>query len=101
MFDPSIFLGTFEAHGMATRATRTQVVDDMGFIVGFVTPEQLILGDSVHTALIEIEYATADAPPLSLGTALTIGGRSYRINQQPRKQGDGTFSRASLEESRA
>lgn len=101
MFDASIFLSAFEAHGMATRATRTQVVGDTGFIVGFVEPEQLILGDSVHTALIEIEYATTDAPSLTLGTALTIAGKAYRINQQPRKQGDGTFSRASLEEARA
>ncbi len=100
MFDPSIFLGAFEAHGLATRATRTQVQGDTGFVVGFVEPEQLILGDSVQTSAIEIEYATVDAPALALGTALTIGGGVYRINQQPRKQGDGTFSRASLEEDR-
>ncbi len=100
MFDASILLGVFEAHGMATRAYRTQVANDMGFIVGFVTPEQLILGDSVHTAQIEIEYATADVPVLTMGTALTIGSATYRVNQQPRKQGDGIFSRASLEEVR-
>lgn len=100
MFDASILLSTFEAHGMAMRAYRTQVANDMGFIVGFVTPEQLILGDSVHTAQIEIEYATTDAPALAMGTALTIGSTTYRVNQQPRKQGDGTFSRASVEEAR-
>lgn len=100
MFDASILLGVFEAHGMATRAYRTQVANDTGFIVGFVAPEQLILGDSVHTAQIEIEYATADVPALTMGTALTIGGATYRVNQQPRKQGDGIFSRASLEEVR-
>ncbi len=101
MFDASLLLSAFEAHGIATRAYRMQVADDAGFIVGFVTPEQLILGDSVHTALIEIEYATTDAPALTMGTALTIGDATYRVNQQPRKQGDGTFSRASLEEARA
>ena len=100
MFDAHGFLATFEAHGMTTRAYRTQVANDMGFIVGFVTPEQLILGDSVHTAQIEIEYATADVPVLTMGTALTIGSATYRVNQQPRKQGDGIFSRASLEEVR-
>lgn len=101
MFDASMLLNTFEAHGMATRAYRMGVANDAGFIVGFVTPEQLILGDSVHTALVEIEYATADAPALTIGAALTIGSTTYRVNQQPRKQGDGTFSRASLEEARS
>ena len=101
MFDPSIFLPVFEAHNMALRATRTQVPGDVGFIVGFVQPEQFILGDSVHTAQQEIEYATVDAPALALGTALTIGGVVYRVNQQPRLQGDGTFSRAALEVARA
>lgn len=86
---------------MALRATRTQVPGDEGFVVGFVQPEQLILGDSVHTAQQEIEYATTDAPALALGTALTIGGVVYRVNQQPRLQGDGTFSRAALEIARA
>ncbi len=101
MFDPSVFLAAFESHGLALRALRTQVPGDVGFVVGFVQPEQLILGDSVHTAALEIEYATTDAPTLPLGTALTIGGVTYRVNQQPRKQGDGTFSRAALEVARA
>ncbi len=90
----------FEAHGLAPRATRTLVPGDVGFVVGFVQPEQLILGDSVQTAQIEIEYATADAT-LTVGTSLTINGAQYRVNQPPRQQGDGTFTRASLEVQRA
>ena len=101
MFDPAVFMSAFEAHGLALRAVRTQVPGDVGFVVGFVQPEQLILGDSVHSAALEIEYITADAPALPPGTALTINSVVYRVNQQPRKQGDGTFSRAPLEVSRA
>ncbi|HCY17174.1 MAG TPA: hypothetical protein DHV21_14570 [Curvibacter sp.] len=101
MFDPSIFMGVFEAHGLATRAVRTAVPGDTGFVVGFVRPEDLILGEAVHTAQIEIEYATADAPALAVGESLTIGGTAYRVQNAPRKQGDGTFSRAALQEARA
>lgn len=86
---------------MATRATRPGIPGDAGFVVGFVQPEQLILGDTVHTAALEIEYTTMDAPSLDNGTALLISGKTYRINNKPRKQGDGTFTRAALEESRA
>jgi len=100
MFDPAGFFATFEAHGLATRAVRTQVPGDMGFIVGFVQPEELVFGDTVQTAQFAIEYTTADAPALAVGTALTIGGTVYRVNQPPRKQGDGTFTRAQLEVAR-
>ncbi|MFZ3141150.1 head-tail joining protein [Polaromonas sp.] len=92
---------TFEDHGMATRAIRASAPAGPGFIVGFMRPEQLILGDSVHTAQIEIEYATVDAPSLALGEMLTIGAKQYRVHNVPRKQGDGTFTRAELEEARA
>lgn len=101
MFDPAGFLAVFEAHGLATRAYRIQVPGDKGFVVGFVQPEQLLLGDAVQSAQFEIEYTTTDAPALALGTVLSIGGRRYRVNQPPRKQGDGTFTRAALEEQRA
>lgn len=101
MFDASSFMAVFEAHGMATRAIRASAPAGPGFVVGFVQPEQLILGDSVHTAQIEIEYTTADAPTLALGEGLIISGTLYRVHNVPRKQGDGTFSRAELEESRA
>lgn len=86
---------------MATRAILASAPAGPGFVVGFVQPDQLILGDSVHTAKIEIEYATADAPSLAAGNALTIGATQYRVHNVPRKQGDGTFSRAELEEARA
>ncbi len=115
MFDASTFMSAFEAHGMALRAYRVQVPYDEGFVVGFVQPEQLILGDAVQTSQLEIEYASADAPALvggsvlslndqlslALGTELLIDETYYRINQPPRKLGDGTFSRASVEVSRA
>ncbi|MGV0960115.1 MAG: head-tail joining protein [Limnohabitans sp.] len=101
MFDLVGFFATFEAHGLATRAFRAQVPGDMGFIVGFVQPDEMLFGEQVQTALFAIEYTTADAPALALGTSLTIDGKQYRVNQQPRKQGDGTFSRAALEEQRA
>ena len=101
MFDPQGFMGVFEAHGLAPRATRTQVPGDTGFVVGFVQPEQLLFGDAVQTAQFEIEYTTTDAPALPLGTALSIGGTVYRVTQPPRKQGDGTFTRAALEVQRA
>lgn len=101
MFDPLGFLAQFEAHGLATRATRTQVPGDVGFVVGFVQPEQLLFGDAVQTAQFEVEYTTTDAPTLALGTALSIGGVVYRVNQVPRRQGDGTFTRAALEVLRA
>lgn len=100
VFDTSIFMPTFEAHGLAVRATRTRVPGDAGFVVGFVQPEQLILADAVHTAQIEIEYTTAEAPALVPGTELTIKGVVYRVNQAPRKQGDGTYTRAALEQAR-
>lgn len=102
MFDTSVFMAAFEAHGMATRAVRVGApAGDAGFIVGFQRPEQLILGDAVHTAQIEIEYTTADAPDLAPGDGLTIDGTQYRVRAIPRKEGDGTFSRTELEESRA
>ena len=101
MFDPAGFLATFEAHGLATRAYRTHVFGDEGFVVGFVQPEQQLFGDAVQTAQFEIEYTTRDAPALALGTALSINGQVYRVNQVPRKQGDGTFTRAALELQRA
>jgi hypothetical protein len=100
MFDPHDFLATFEAHGLATRAVRTQVPGDMGFIVGFVQPDEMLFGDAVQTAQFAIEYTTADAPSLALGPALNIDGTAYRVNQPPRKQGDGTFTRAALEVAR-
>ena len=59
MFDPAGFLAVFEAHGLATRAVRTQVPGDMGFIVGFVQPDEVLFGDSVQTAQFAIEYTTA------------------------------------------
>lgn len=86
---------------MATRAVREWPASDLGFVVGFVQPEQLILGDSVQTSQIQIEYATTDAPNLALGERLTIGATQYRVHNVPRKQGDGTFTHAELEESRA
>jgi len=102
MFDASFFMAAFEDHGMATRAVRrTAPPGSTGFVVGFTRPEQLILGDAVQTAQFEIEYATADAPDLALGEGLTISGTLYRVNNVPRKQGDGTFTRAELEEARA
>jgi hypothetical protein len=101
MFDPVGFLAHFEAHGLAQRATRTLVPGDTGFIVGFVQPEELLFGDAVHTAQFEIEYTTLDAPALALGTALSIDGKVYRVTQAPRRQGDGTFTRAALELQRA
>ena len=101
MFDPVGFLAQFEAHGLATRATRTLVPGDVGFVVGFVQPEEPLFGDSAHTAQFEVEYTTTDAPTLALGTALTIDGQVYRVTQAPRKQGDGTFTRAALELQRA
>lgn len=101
MFDASIFMSAFEDHGLATRAIRASAPAGPGFVVGFVQPEQLILGDSVHTAHIEIEYATADAPNVAAGEGLTIRAVQYRVHNIPRKQGDGTFTRAELEEMRA
>ena len=101
MFDPQGFMATFEAHGLAQRATRTQVPGDLGFVVGFVQPDEMLFTDAVQTAQIAIEYTTADAPALAVGTSLTIDGSVYRVNQPPRKQGDGTFSRAALEVQRA
>ncbi len=101
MFDPLGFLAVFEAHGLATRAVRTQVPGDMGFIVGFVQPDEVLFGDSVQTAQLAIEYTTADAPALAMGASLSISGTVYRVNQPPRLQGDGTFSRAALEVARA
>lgn len=101
MFDPQGFMAAFEAHGLATRATRTQVPGDVGFVVGFVQPDELLFNDAVQTAQTAIEYTTADAPALTVGTALTINGMVYRVNQPPRLQGDGTFSRAALEVQRA
>lgn len=101
MFDASNFMAMFEAHGLAPRATRTQVPGDVGFVVGFLQPDAVVFGDQVQTGQLDIEYATADAPALTVGTSLAIGGTTYRVNQPPRKQGDGTFSRASLEVQRA
>lgn len=101
MFDPQGFMSTFEAHGLATRAVRTQVPGDVGFVVGFVRPDELLFGDAVQTAQFAIEYTTSDAPVLAVGTSLSISGTVYRVNQPPRKQGDGTFSRAALEVARA
>lgn len=86
---------------MASRAVRTAVPGDTGFVVGFVRPEDLILGEAVLTAQIEIEYVTADAPDLAIGERLIIGGAAYRVQNAPRKLGDGTFSRAALQEARA
>lgn len=102
MFDASFFMATFEDHGMATRAVRCNAPPgDLGFIVGFVRPEQLIFGDAVQTTQFEIEYVTRDAPDLAPGDGLTISNTLYRVHNMPRKQGDGTFTRAELEEARA
>lgn len=101
MFDTSMFMQTFEAHGMADRAVRASAPTGPGFIVGFQRPEDLILGGDVHTANIEVEYTTADAPDLAAGEGLTIKGVAYRVRNKPRTTGDGTFSRAELEVTRA
>jgi NAD-dependent SIR2 family protein deacetylase len=101
MFDPVGFLAVFEAHGLASRATRTQVPGDAGFVVGFVQPDEVLFGEVVQTAQYAIEYTTADAPALAVGTSLTIGGVVYRVNQPPRRKGDGTFTHAALELARA
>jgi hypothetical protein len=115
MFDTSHFMQVFEDNGMALRALRAGAPAGPGFVVGLQRPEQLILGDAVHTAMIEIDYATADAPDLATGEGLTIGrlahldtgeavlvdGVAYRVRDVPRKQGDGSFSKAELEEIRA
>ncbi|EYC51703.1 hypothetical protein AZ34_11880 [Hylemonella gracilis str. Niagara R] len=98
MFDPSIFMQAFEAHGLVHRATRASVPGDTGFLCGFVRPDELILGDDVHAAGPEIEFETAAAPGLVRGQTLTINGQDYRLVRDPRRQGDGYFSRAVLKE---
>ena len=97
MFDPSIFMASFEAHGLATRAYRLDVSDTQGFVVGFVQPEQDILGGDAHSAAISIEYASVAAPGLVPGQRLRIAATDYRVNNNPAVQGDGTFTRAELE----
>lgn len=101
MFDPSVFMSAFEAHGLATRAFRLDMLDSVGFTVGFMRPELDILGGEVQTAEIRIEYATADAPTLATGESLLIktssGDERYRVRNNPKPDGDGTFTRAELE----
>jgi hypothetical protein len=98
MFDPAQLMQVFEAHGLAVRAYRSAIPSDTGFACGFVAPDELVLDSQAQTAQIVVEYATADVtPPLSRGTALSIGGKAYRVNAAPRARGDGTFSTVTLE----
>lgn len=98
MFDPSILFDAFKATGMLSVATRLDQVPQTDLDVGFVQPDGLILGEAVQTTDIEIEYVTATAvPALRVGEALRIDADAYRVRQPPRKSGDGTYTRVTLE----
>jgi hypothetical protein len=98
VFDPSILFTAFKAHGLLKVATRTDKVPAVDLDVGFVQPSELLLGEMVQSEQIVIEYVTATAvPALALGESITIDSVAYRVRTPPALQGDGTYSRATLE----
>lgn len=96
MFDPTILFDAFKGAGMLDQATLLGP-SPVSFDVGFLQPENLIMGEAVQTSDIVIEFVTASSPQLRTGTALVIKGQAYRVRQPPNKQGDGYYSRATLE----
>ncbi len=69
---------------------------ERAFDAQWLQPDQLLLGDDAHGTDFEIEYQTADAPPLGKDDPLRINGIAYLVRQKPRTQGDGHFTRCLL-----
>jgi len=97
MFDPSVFWPMFARCGLLKDARYTPPGGtERPVKVGFVQPDMLMLQNAVQSSQKEIEYQTADLPELSEGDRLEIDGEVFRVAVYPAKQGDGYFSRASI-----
>ena len=67
------------------------------FRARFDQPQRVLLEDRVHVTDYMIEYTTAEAPRLRVGSRLLIKGETYSVTQPPAAQGDGHWTIADLE----
>jgi len=96
MWDNARFDEAFDAVGL--RET-VQVLNASfpPFKARFDRPQQIIVGDQIHTTDYAIEYTTSDAPGLAYDNQLSILDVVYRVKQPPVAQGDGYWTIAQLE----
>ncbi|MCH1990571.1 hypothetical protein L7Q78_11330 [Achromobacter xylosoxidans] len=97
MWDNAIFDEAFDQAGMRELASLDGVVPAVDFMVRFDRPDVIDEANLVHSTDYEIEYTTASAPGLKYHTRLWIGGKLYRVRQEPSVRGDGYWTRALLE----
>ncbi|GAA5231752.1 hypothetical protein GCM10025795_02370 [Verticiella sediminum] len=103
-WDNSVFDRAFDAVGIRVPVRRL-VGNTPGpeFRARFDRPQELVLDGLVHTTDYAIECTSADVqPPLADADVLQIEVRRgvferYRVNQEPLVQGDGHWTRATLE----
>lgn len=97
MFDPLLPWQAAKAAGMLACASWQPPLGPRKTVhVGFVSPDEQLLGVTAPGTL--IEYETADMPDLALDDEIEIDCVPYRVIQTPRKRGDGTFSEVELGE---
>lgn len=97
MWDNAIFDEAFDQAGMRELASLDGVVPAVDFMVRFDRPDVIDEANLVHSTDYEIEFATASAPGLKYHSRVRIGGKLYRVRQEPTVRGDGYWTRALLE----
>lgn len=97
MWDNAIFDDAFDQAGMRELASLVGVVPAVDFMVRFDRPDVIDEATMVHSTDYEIEFTTSAAPGLKYHSLLDIGGKRYRVRQEPTVRGDGHWTRALLE----
>jgi len=70
---------------------------NLPFLARFDRPQEYVLEGLAHSTDYSIEYTTSDIPRLTVGSVLLIQGTQYRVNNEPKTQGDGYWTIATLE----
>ncbi len=97
-WDNSRFDAAFDRIGVREEVTLIKGAPPyLTFQARFDRPQQIVLDGEVHTTEYSIECTTSDVPNLKYHDVLMIGGARYRLRNPPLAQGDGYWTRASLE----
>lgn len=104
MWDNSVFDRAFDRAGIRQRVIRLISGSPAGeFMARFDRPQQIIMDGVAHTTDYVIEFTTTDVPGgleyhdlVDIEVSKGVLER-FRVNQEPLQQGDGYWTRATLE----
>src|SRR3546814_5287982 len=96
-WDNSVFDRAFDRIGLREEVVLADADPVKRCMAAFERPDEIDEAMQTHSTDYMIEFTTADAPWIVYHAELLIKRARYRVNQEPKAQGDGYWTQATLE----